>query len=150
MSAFKQIAVLVSLVLLGYIIGEGIEQALKENKVVNVDVLEPITGTWVAEWNDRGFTKTETLYLVEHSSGKVLIAPSENPRILEKVQFELVPGLDARRIELRITNNNYGPPVGYFYPLSKAIEFHYGNTLIHCTKDPDSPIKWKLVLPSEK
>ena len=114
------------------------------------ELLEPITGTWVMEWNDQGYIKAETHYLVQHSSNKVFAAPSEELKILRKVEFEILPGLDARRVTLRVSNNNYGPAYGYYYPLSKAIEYHYGSTLIHGIKDVDSEIKWKLTLPSAK
>ena len=114
------------------------------------ELLEPISGTWVMEWNDQGYIKAETHYLVEHSNNKVFAAPSEELKILRKVQFEILPGLDARRVTLRVSNNNYGPAYGYYYPLSKVIEYHYGNTLIHGIKDVDSEIKWKLTLPSEE
>ena len=114
------------------------------------ELLEPISGTWVMEWNDQGYIKAETHYLVQHSSNRVFAAPSEELKILRKVQFEILPGLDARRITLRVSNNNYGPAYGYYYPLSKAIEYHYGNTLIHGVKDEDSVIKWKLVIHSKE
>ena len=114
------------------------------------ELLEPITGTWVMEWNDLGYIKAETHYLVQHSSNKVFAAPSEELKILRKVEFEILPGLDARRVTLRVSNNNYGPAYGYYYPLSKVIEYHYGNTLIHGVKDEDSVVKWKLVIPSKE
>ena len=114
------------------------------------ELLEPISGAWVMEWNDKGYIRAETHYLVQHSSNKVFTAPSENKRILHKVKFELLPGLDSRRITLRVSNNNYGPIYGYYYPLSRVIEYHYGSTLIHGVKDVDSEIKWKLTLPSKE
>lgn len=137
--------------IVGVLLVGGINKVtdLLSSKNTDAYLLEPITGTWVAEWNDRGFIKSETHYLVEHSSGKVFSAPSDIPKILGEVEFEIMPGLDARRVELKVTKNNFGPPKGYYYPLSEAIEFHYGNTLIHCTKDKESPVKWQLVLPKE-
>ncbi len=138
-------------ILILVVIAAGIKMSYPTPKEVSVsELLEPITGAWVMEWNDGGYIKAETHYLVQHSSNKVFAAPSEEKKILGKVLFEILPGLDARRITLRVSNNNYGPAYGYYYPLSKAIEYHYGNTLIHGVKDEDSEIKWKLVLPSEK
>ena len=139
------------IVLILVVTAAGIKMAYPTSKEASAaELLEPITGTWVMEWNDRGYIKAETHYLVQHTSNKVFAAPSEEKKILGKVTFEILPGLDARRVTLRVSNNNYGPTYGYYYPLSKAIEYHYGNTLIHGVKDNDSEIKWKLVLPSEK
>ena len=144
----SSIRIILIVLLAAIVVGKGIQLLYQSPTEVSAsEMLEPITGAWVMEWNDRGTIRAETLYLVQHSSNKIFTAPSEDEKILNKVKFEMLPGLDARRITLRVSDNNYGPAYGYYYPLSKVLEYHYGNTLIHGTKDEDSEVKWKLSLP---